>query len=715
MNPSHALPEVDHFDHLPLAVLVTSPTNPRKHFDPAKLQELAESIRATGVHQPILARPLPGSRLQETFEHIRLADGSLKPLPTHEIVSGERRFRACRMAGLATVPAMVRALTDEQVLEIQIIENLQRDDLTELEEAEGYEVLMQHSQLSAEAVGAKIGKSRSYVYGRLKLLELGPDGREALRQGRMDASHALLIARIPDTKLQAQAVKHIAADPNGESSLWSYRQAKRWVRNNYMLKLSEAPFDIQDATLVPASGSCTTCSKRTGADPDLFADVDGEDLCIDPPCHQAKREALAERTKREAHERGQTIIEGRDAKALMPMTYQSRVDGHCRLDDPADSPTSQPLRAIIGKVMEQQGIVPVLIANPYKDGELLACLPNDVVAQLLKAAGRAEEAGDQELYNQNQKKAAAEKAKAEAKTEYETEWRWQLLVTTWREINEGRDGVEPWPALMRHLAMTYAHKLNQEQCGRLCKLLELGKVAPKQGLLDWVRDKDTDPTKALLLLVMFVDVGYLHWLDESDTNVGLRLVASEFGIDPALVQAEVKASTRAAVKAVKAAEAAKADLPLPPAAQASGVRGEAVASDGPAARGSRKGEPGRGRGKRKTDAPTEPKAREEEVRSGIAAAMRGLEDESVAAAGGEGNGARPEAAEAGPAAESEGQALAVGKRVRLIDSSLGEAGKISSEHVSGDWFVVPDGLDCEYRFGPDELEPIADQEAGAQA
>lgn len=714
MSPQ-TLPDVDHFDHLPLAVLVTSPTNPRKHFDPVKLQELAESIRTTGVHQPILARPLPGSRLQETFD-IHAASGGLQPRPTHEIVAGERRFRACQMAGLATIPAMVRSLTDEQVLEIQIIENLQRDDLTELEEAEGYEALMQHSGLSADAVGAKIGKSRSYVYGRLKLLELGTDGREALREGRMDASHALLIARIPDTKLQAQAVKDIAADTSGENAARSYRQAQRLVRNHYMLKLDQAPFDIHDATLVPASGSCTTCSKRTGADPDLFADVEGEDLCIDPPCHQAKRDALAARTMREANERGQVVIEGREAKALMPTMYSGRVDGHCRLDDPHDSPTNQPLRAIIGKVMEQQGIAPVLIANPYRDGELLACLPNDVVAQLLKAAGRAEEAGDQELYNQNQKKYAAEKAKAEAKTEYETEWRWQLLTTTWREITEGRDGVEPWPALMRHLAMTYAHKLNQEQCGRLCKLLDLGIFAHKQGLLDWVRDKDTDPTRALLLLVMFVDVGYLHWLDESDTNVGLRLVAEEFGIDAALVQAEVKARTRAAVKAVKAAEAAKADLPLPPAAQASGVRGEAVASDGPAARGSRKGEPGRGRGKRKTDAPTEPKAREEDVRSGIAAAMRGLEDESVAAAGGEGDGARPQAvAEAGPAADSEGQGLAVGVRVAIRDCEIAVTGRITDQLSNGVWLVTPDGLNGKYQFGSDELQPIADQEAGAQA
>ena len=702
MSPVHALPDVDHFDHLPLAVLVTSPTNPRKHFDAVKLQELAESIRATGVHQPILARPLPGSRLQETFE-IHAASGGLQPRPTHEIVAGERRFRACQMEGLSTIPAMVRALTDDQVLEIQIIENLQRDDLTELEEAEGYEALMQHSGLSVDAVGAKIGKSRSYVYGRLKLLELGPDGREALRQGRMDASHALLIARIPDTKLQAQAVQDIAADASGENAARSYRQAKRLVRTHYMLKLSEAPFDIQDTTLVPASGSCTTCTKRTGADPDLFADVEGEDLCIDPPCHQAKRDALAARTKREAHERGQVVIEGREAKALMPTMFTGRVDGHCRLDDPDDSPTSQPLRAIIGKVMEAQGIVPVLIANPYQDGELLACLPNDVVAQLLKAAGRAKEAAEHERDNLAEKQHAAEKAKEEARREYETEWRWQLLVTTWHEIH-GRDEVVTWPALMRYLATAYVHKLNQEQCGRLSKLLELGKVAPKQGMLDWVKDEMTDPTRALLLLVMSKDAGYAPWLDESETNIGLRMVADEFEIDIKAVQESVKAATRAAVKAVKAAEAAKADLPLSPAAQANGARGEAVASDGPAARGSRKGESGRGRGKRKTEAPTEPRAREEDVRSGIAAAMRGLEDESVAAAGGEGNGTRPEAAGGRSADDSEVAALAIGKRVVILNSTLGKSGLIVGDQFPGKWVVVPDGLDCEYRFSPDELE-----------
>jgi len=115
----------------------------------------------------------------------------------YELVAGERRYRACKLAGLNTIPAMIRSLTDDQVLEIQIIENLQRDDLTELEEAEGYDALMTHSNFTVDQVGEKIGKSRSYVYGRLKLLELTEDSKQAMRVGTLDASRALLIARIP--------------------------------------------------------------------------------------------------------------------------------------------------------------------------------------------------------------------------------------------------------------------------------------------------------------------------------------------------------------------------------------------------------------------------------------------------------------------------------------------------------------------------------------
>jgi len=176
-------PSQDQFQTLALNSITPSLTNPRKAFNADRLAELAESIKASGVHQPILVRPLPGNRVGETGRKV-----------THEIVAGERRYRASQLAGATTIPALVRDLSDDQVLEIQIVENLQRDDLTQLEEAEGYHQLMHHSALTSDQVAAKIGKSRSYVYARLKLLDLSMECKDAMRAGTIDNSRALLIA-----------------------------------------------------------------------------------------------------------------------------------------------------------------------------------------------------------------------------------------------------------------------------------------------------------------------------------------------------------------------------------------------------------------------------------------------------------------------------------------------------------------------------------------
>ena len=160
------------FMFLDLALIEPSRTNPRKTFDAAKLQELATSIKAIGLHQPVVVRPLPASRVADTS--IDTATGKPRKVrPTYELVCGERRYRASKLAGMDDISALIRDLTDDQVMEIQIVENLQRDDLSELEEAEGYEQLMKHSGLTADQVGEKIGKSRAYVYARLKLIDLG--------------------------------------------------------------------------------------------------------------------------------------------------------------------------------------------------------------------------------------------------------------------------------------------------------------------------------------------------------------------------------------------------------------------------------------------------------------------------------------------------------------------------------------------------------------
>lgn len=147
------------FITLPLAAVTESTFNPRRHFDPAKLAELAENIKASGVHQPILVRPLPGARVPDTAKGV-----------THEIVAGARRFRASQLAGMAAIPAVVRDLDDGAALEVALWENIHRADLTALEEAEGYDALIRATGITREALAKKIGRSPSYVHASLKLL-----------------------------------------------------------------------------------------------------------------------------------------------------------------------------------------------------------------------------------------------------------------------------------------------------------------------------------------------------------------------------------------------------------------------------------------------------------------------------------------------------------------------------------------------------------------
>jgi ParB/RepB/Spo0J family partition protein len=596
------------------SLIAPSLTNPRKTFNQERLAELAESIKTSGVHSPLLLRPLPADRLQDTFTN-RAAGADL---PTYELVTGERRLRASIMAEQAMVPALVRNLTDDEVLEIQIIENLQRDDLSELEEAEGYEMLMQHGhngeRLTVDQVAAKIGKSRSYVYARLKLLDLIPDSRKAMREGKLDASKGLLLARIPDPKLQLKALKEITHEGfNGRTM--GYREAADHVQRTYMLRLSDARFSIKDADLVPAAGACRACPKRTGANPDLFNDVKSADVCTDPPCFTSKQDAHAAQQRAEAVARGQTIIDGREAKELMPNSWSNRVEGYLRLDDAQDSPTDKPLRSLLAKQMASQDVHPVLVANPHKNGELVAVLKADQVAELLKAKGDTKAADEiANAVDQGEKQRKAQEKK-EAENALEAAWRWAVLEATWIKVQAESQGNSSGPKLdevTRHMALRQASSMNQDNAKKLTKLLGLGKVAPKEALLDWIRTTG-NPGAAMLLLVMFNEVEYIHWRPDGENNIGLFLVAKAFGVDPAAIEAQTRANTRAAKASEK--KSAKASSTEPPAAQATDKREAKAKKSKPAGA-----------------APRKAKTTPEEALQGIAAAMQGKEESAASTA-----------------------------------------------------------------------------------
>ena len=178
---------------LPIAALTPCKGQPRKHFDEAALDELAASIRSQGVIQPLLVRP----RRTETAT-------------IYEIVAGERRWRASRMAGLTEVPVIVKDVTDEQAMELALVENLQREDLDPVEEAVGIRELMTRCDLTQEQAARKLGKSRSALANSLRLLSLPETVLELLKSGFITIGHAKVVLGLPTPELQEEAAQMIA-------------------------------------------------------------------------------------------------------------------------------------------------------------------------------------------------------------------------------------------------------------------------------------------------------------------------------------------------------------------------------------------------------------------------------------------------------------------------------------------------------------------------
>lgn len=175
---------------LPLREIEPDPDQPRKTFDEEALGELAASIAEHGLLQPIAVRP--------------------QGLGGYSIVAGERRWRACRMAGLTEVPVVVKDVSDEQAMELALVENLQREDLDPVEEAAGIRELMLRCDLTQEQAARKLGKSRSALANSLRLLNLPENVLELLKGGFITTGHAKVILSLPTAELQEQAAQMIA-------------------------------------------------------------------------------------------------------------------------------------------------------------------------------------------------------------------------------------------------------------------------------------------------------------------------------------------------------------------------------------------------------------------------------------------------------------------------------------------------------------------------
>lgn len=326
---------------LALKDIKPSPTQPRKHFDQRKLHELAVSIgppEATkdepagrGVLVPVMVRPVNGH---------------------YELIAGERRVRASEIAGWGDVPAVIVKMSDVEVAETQLIENGQRDDITAIEEAAHYDLLIKKHKHTVDTLVARTGKSHAYIYARLGLLKLGPLAKKALAEGKLQTAIATdLVVTVGDPKLQEQFVREclgqkldykeeaelaqigiqhecigpqdektgevFGVDSSEDAQPLSYRAARELLRRKYSTKLALAKFDIHDATLTKA-GACGPCPHRSGNQLDLLGigAKQADDVCTKPSCFEEKTQAVWKIQAKEAEGRGLEIIEHDDAKSI---------------------------------------------------------------------------------------------------------------------------------------------------------------------------------------------------------------------------------------------------------------------------------------------------------------------------------------------------------------------------------------------------------------
>lgn len=199
------LEETSGYKVLPLYKIEPNPEQPRQDFDPEELQSLSESIATHGLIQPLI---------------VRLLDSGY-----YQIIAGERRWRACRMAGLSEVPTIVMEADDRKAMALALIENLQRQDLNPMEESLGYQRLMQEFGLTQEEAAHQVGKSRSAVANSLRLLNLSDPVMELVRSGKLTAGHARAILTVKSVKKQEEAAQKITALD------LSVRQAELLCRN----------------------------------------------------------------------------------------------------------------------------------------------------------------------------------------------------------------------------------------------------------------------------------------------------------------------------------------------------------------------------------------------------------------------------------------------------------------------------------------------------
>lgn len=534
---------------IPLDQLHDSPTQPRLAYPEAYLQQLAADIKSHGRNlSPLLVRPIVPPLFAAVGDEALSRDATAG----YEIVFGHCRRRALELAGLTHARCEVRSMTDIEVQLAQISENLARQDVHPFEEAQAYAALIEKHADTADDIALRTGKSRSYVYGRLKLLQACPEVRKACVAGEIGAEVALLIARLRSDKLQSKALHRISAKAWDlkDGGQRSYRNIRDLLNEEFTLDIKSAPFPI-DADNLAGAGPCPTCPKRSANAPEFQDVAEGvkPNVCTDPECFAAKKAAHFKNQANDLRRKGREVIDGNRARALVGADGKVK-GGYLPLASVKDELKRANAATKAGKAIAAPAIV--VIQDPRTGKTHEAVKEADLVAAGLReapvsVAGKKPIAGPEETPEQMRQRHAEARAAAVAKTEQN-----KRLLTAVRDAARQQDRSE---FDLRLIVRGLIERDEEFSDGGLNIVCELRGVTGNE-----LRNQvDLLPAAELALLMLDIvlatdcDGGY--WSSEGDA-APLHLAAKHYGV-----------------------ELPEGSLPLPPAARAGNGTAEADADD----------------------------------------------------------------------------------------------------------------------------------------
>jgi ParB/RepB/Spo0J family partition protein len=524
-------PALNTIERIDLQLLFDSPFQPRTRYDQKSLEALADTIRGVGIMQPILARPLAD---------MPITDGAGEPVKSYEIVYGHRRVRAGKLAGETTAPVIVRNLTDAQSAQLQAIENVQREPLDAIDEAEGYAHYIRAHGVSKEQLAAEIGRSRTHVYSRLKLLNAVPALRAAIQAREIGSEVAVLVSRIHTDKLQEKALASLKSNGHDltDGGAGSYRRIQEFLKERFTLNLSEALFDRTDAALLADAGTCTDCPKRSANAPefdDLQHDretrwghkVKGEpNLCTDPDCFDAKKKAHLANKAAALEAKGKTVVAGAKARAAIGADGEVK-GGYIALKD---------VKAELVKAKTKKGgdavdVVTVVIQDPRNGKTVEAVKLEDVKAAGVKVKEPRKNAGVG--YEQQRLDQAAERERREAQAALTTKVNCAVLA----QVRKAAAAVPRSAFDLQMVALVTFAGVNWNSKSLVATLHGFKNA---EQLTKQIGQMTVEQLTALMLdcalAAGVIDDGYGHGKPESLLNA-----AKHYGVDVAAIRKEVTA------------------------------------------------------------------------------------------------------------------------------------------------------------------------------